>query len=313
MTTDPSPANNDRDMQGGQPNIKLLPEIENDDLIMKKTSSDHQNNTDKPTIKSLGGATPQGLKSILSPKARFQDRRRQEMNFQAMMESASQFTKTLEVGSPKNFRIKSRASIIKENSSPGGHNTSWHSNNDEGLDDQKSQSHQPYNNSSKKEKLHTESSDKMQSKSDRTVLPVPLGSNKSIKSIPDSKKSFSALPSQKNPSMRKDPSLDSQISAVAIGGVEAFVRIVMPSEINRKIADIYDSLADTLVSKFINRLSKELGDFHKAAPDLKTLIKNRHVQVEDREIKEFVLWSEIFSAYLEPNRKIKLVTNDKYC
>lgn len=285
------------------------------DLVIKKTISEQHEQQDKPTIKSLGGTTPHGLKSILSPKIKFQDRARQDYNFKEMADSASNFAKTLDVGSPKNFRIKSRASIIKENSN-AALNASWHSKHDsENFEERKSQSHHAYNLTTKKEKIHPESSEKMQTKSDRMMIPTlpkPPDSIKSIKSLRDSKKSFS-VPHSKNPSSTKDPSVDSNGSQLAIGGVEGFVRIVMPADINNKIEDIADSMTDLVVSKFIDKLSKALLDYHPAASTLKQQISGRKVQVEERGMKDFVPWSDILVAYRDPKRKVRLITSDKYC
>lgn len=300
----------------GSPDILLLPQIGHDDLPSKITEYEPNVQKGISTIRSVGTTTPQALKSILSPKAKFQDRKKPDYNFKDMMDSVSNFTKTVDAGSPKNFRIKSRASIIKETSP--AHNSSWQSDHDpiedlkNHMDEQKSYSHNPYHQLQSKDKALTESSEKMQSKSDRTVDPRLPASENVIKTPKESKKS-SAIAQPKNSSSKRARLGQSQSNCQAIGGVEAFARIVMPAERSRKHAEIHDSLSDTTVCKFIDRLSKTMSEYHPVASRLKELLKGRVVQVEEREVKDFVPWSEIFAAYFDPNRKIKLVASDKYC
>lgn len=281
--------------------ILLLPQMDNEKIEQPE----------KRTTNSLGGVTPHGLKSILSPKAKFQYPKSQTYNFREMANSATQIQKTLEISTPKNFRIKSRASIIKENSD-GGRKNSWRSNQElDNLEDGKSQSLQPYNSVPKKANNPSESSEKGNSRSNLTMNIKPPESMKSIKTPKDSKKSFSVPPS-KNPSSTKDPSVDSGNSQ-ALGGVEGFVRIVFPSDINKKTVDIADSLTDMLVCKFLDRLSKSLQDYHPIASTIKDIIKEKRVQFEERDVKDFVQWREVFANYLDPKRRVTLITSDKYC
>lgn len=277
----------------------VLPE----DFTVRNSSSQHQQK--KATYPSISGTTPKALKSILSPKNKIKGRMRAENNFQsvAMVTSSSNFTKTLEAGSPKNFRIKSRVTIIRENSSPPNKNPGWPSKN--GEEDKEPQ---------QKEMIGSQNDDvpfgKLAFRSDRQIYQP----NDESKSMSRSPRDTPEKVSTTNKSQAREKStFESEETLTLMGGINAFTRVVLPSELSETSEHVIDCQSDTFITNLVNKLSDELKDYHAIASRLKDLLRDQRVMVEHKTSKEWIFWKEIFQAFLDKNRKILPVRNPNYC
>lgn len=302
-----------KDVTQNIPSIANPPKMKVGGFSEMFQKAEFSKNIHNGTDASLGGNTPIGLKSILSPKNKFMQggRRADNHGGQSVMTSSSNLIKTLDVGSPKNFRINSKASIIRESSNLSNKLQSW-------VGDMNIPSDKSSDKLKKSDLLEVDRhknkknrSDRYITTSDRRIVPKPVDSdvdesmNKTHNDLSE-KKSSARI-------QRQGSSADSHLTYKLIRGIDSYVRVVFPSDTPQETAAIFDSLVDSSLTKFMNSLSKELRSYHSVAGILKESVANRKLAVEDKDIKEWVEWKLIFSSYLDKKRKIRLPKNLNYC